>query len=164
METTATIIILIIAAMVLFLLEIVTPFFGILAAMAVGSLVAAIWLTFTISSVAGLIFIVAVVFFIPAYLTIVVRLLPRSPLGRLLFLGKARRATGDGTPEASTYAALVGKEGVTETVLRPTGAVRVEGKRVIGSAESGMIGKGRRVRVLRASGMNIVVRQIDEAG
>ena len=156
-----TIISFIIAALVLFLLEILTPFFGLIVTAGIGFLVGAIWLTFAeFGPVAGFILLVASIVLVPAYIAFLIRVLPKSPIGRRLFLGKARRATAEGTPEAEQLEAMVGKTGMAETPLRPTGAVRIDSRRVIASAESGMIEKGDAVTVIGASGTNVIVRKV----
>ncbi len=153
---------LIAAGMVLFLLEIVTPTFGLLAAIGLAALGAAVWAAFTISSLFGLIMAVVLILTIPAYIVFLVRLLPKTPLGRRLFLKSSPDATGDAAPQSQTHEALVGREGVAESLLRPSGAIRVEGRRIIAVAESGTIEKGAKVLVIRASGSNVTVREITE--
>ena len=159
MEKVWTIVALFVAALVLAVVEILTPMFGVLAFLGLAAMVAAIWLTYTLSPVAGTILTVVAVPAVAAYLYLVVKILPRSPLGRRMFLSKARKADAEATPEAQVHEALVGKIGTTESPLHPTGAVRVDGRRVIASSESGLIEKGRTVEVIRAAGMNLVVRE-----
>ncbi len=162
MGTVLLIVALVEAALVLLALEVLTPSFGVLAAAAVAALVGAVWVAFRFSALLGTGLLVGVIVGVPAYLVMLVRVLPGSSLGRGLFLRKADvPAEGEGTPEVQDYAALVGREGVAETLLRPSGAVRIDGRRVIASAESGVIRKGARVRVIRAGGMNVVVREVE---
>ena len=162
-QTVLAIIVLAVAGLVFLVLEIITPTFGILVGLGLVALGAAVVFCFSLSTMLGLAAIVLLVVAIPAYLVLMVKLLPRSPLGRRLFLGTAPEATGTGTPEADHHESLVGREGVTETTLRPSGAIRIDGRRVIATAESGMIEQGQTVRVVRAVGMNVVVRPADEA-
>lgn len=161
-ESIALIVALLIAAMICFFLEIITPTFGVLAAIGLAALAGSIWLGFTVSQALGTVMIVVSIFLVPAYCVLVVKLLPRSPLGKRLFLGKANNATRAATPEAPEHERLVGRTGVAETPLRPTGAVRIDGKRVIASAESGMIEKGAAVKVIKSADMNVIVRKVKE--
>jgi len=154
------IIALLVAGLVLLLLEILTPTFGILIALGAISLAAAVWLCFRISSALGLVMIVALVITVPVYLVALVKWLPMSPLGKKLFLRKAPKPAV-ATPEAAEHEALVGRTGLAESLLRPTGAIRIEGHRVIATAETGIIQKGTKVKVIRAEGMNVVVRQVE---
>lgn len=146
--------------LVCLLLEIVTPSFGILAGAAIAAFVSAIVLGFYIDPLLGLLMIVLAMAMIPLYLYGVVKILPKSPLGRKLFLRSAKKADGDATPEAEKYLSLVGKSGVAETTLRPSGAIRIEGKRIIASAESGLIEEGTNVEVINSTGMNVIVRPV----
>lgn len=161
----AIILALLIAALVMFILEIVTPTFGMLIAIGLAALGAAVYIAFTIHEAFGLVMLILTIVLIPTYLVMVVRLLPNSPLGKKLFLKAAewKDTPGEGTPAAAEESTLVGKEGVAESYLRPVGAVRIDGQRHTATAESNMIQKGARVKAIRYSGMNLVVREIDEA-
>ena len=161
MDEITLIIALLVAALVLFGLEIVTPTLGILAVVGIAALAGAAWLGFTVNSVLGLVIVIASLVLVPVYLVFLVRWLPKSPLGKRLFL--QRQPPEDAHPGFDEQAAsVVGKTGTAETTLRPTGAVRVEGKRLIASAESGMIAGGAKVKVIRASGMNLIVREVKD--
>jgi membrane-bound serine protease (ClpP class) len=163
MDETIYVLLLILAGLAMFLLEILTPTFGVLAILGVGAMGGAVWLAFTISGGFGLTVLAAIVIGTPLYLVLVVRYLPRMPLTRKLFLERAASGTGAGTPKAQKYAALVGKTGTTETQLRPAGAVRVDGQRIPAVAESGVIEPGETVTVIRTVGMNVVVRRADSS-
>jgi len=155
------IVVLILAAMVLFVLEIVTPLFGLLGALALGAMAGAVWQAFGIHPVFGWTLAVILLVLTPVYLVLLVKWLPRTSLGRSVFLrvrGESR--SGQGTPEAQKYAALVGRTGMAETILRPSGTVRIDRQRLIALSESGVIQKGRRVKVISAAGTNIIVREV----
>jgi len=154
---------LILVGLALLLLEIITPSFGVLFGLGAAAFAVAIWLTFRLSRTAGIVMAAVLVPAIPAYLWFSVHVLRETAAGRRLFLGKARPGAAEGVPEAAEEDAMVGRTGTTETVLRPTGAVRVNGKRVIALAEGQMIEKGVTVRVVRRAGMNVVVRPVEQA-
>ena len=158
----ALIFVLILAAMILLMLEVLTPTFGVLGALALGGMGYAVYLAFTqLSPAVGWVLTIVLIVCLPFYLILLVKWLPHTPLGRRVFLRKVRAQEGEGTPEAEKLEALVGKTGTTETVLRPSGAVRIDKQRVIALAESGMIEKGRKVKVIEAAGTNVVVRDIE---
>ena len=159
MTTTGIIIGLLIAAVILLLLEVLTPSFGLLACLAIAALGAAVWQAFTINSLFGGLLVIAILILIPVYLTFMVHLLPKTPLGKRLFLKKAPSADAAATPETETLDSLVGKTAVTETMLRPSGAIRIDGKRIIALSESGLIRKGKTVKIIRAAGTNVIVRK-----
>ena len=157
------IIVLIIAAMILFMLEILTPVFGLLVVLAVAALGTAVWQGFVLSPALGWPLLIALVFLTPIYLIALVKYLPRTPRGGRVFLKNAKTDAnaGGGAPESGCHEALVGRNGVTETPLRPSGAIRIDQQRVIALAESGMIDKGRTVKVVRATAANVIVRETE---
>jgi membrane-bound serine protease (ClpP class) len=60
-------------------------------------------------------------------------------------------------------ALLDGKEGVSESPLRPAGVARIDGRRVDVVALGGFIDKNKPVRVVDTSGNRVVVREIAAA-
>ena len=160
MSTTLLLIIaLVVASMVLFMMEILTPSFGVLTACGLAATAFAVKLAFDISSTFGVLLLLGLIIGMPIYVFLMVKWLPGTALGRKVFLMRASCGTGDGTPEAEKHRSLVGKTGVAETQLRPSGAVRIEQQRVVALAESGLIDKGKAVTVIEASGSNVIVRE-----
>jgi len=147
------------AAAVLMLLEIVTPSFGVLLVMAMGAIIGASYYGFKISPIVGALVILLGFLAIPIYLFLLMKILPKSPLGRLLFLRKAKDATAEGTPEVSKLEQLVGKTGIADTELRPSGKICVDGQRVVALSEHELIEKGQKVIVIKAGGTDVVVRK-----
>ncbi len=162
MGTILLILVLLVGALVLFAAEVCTPTFGLLAVAAVGCLVGAVYLCFTISPALGVVAIVVLVFLIPAYLWAMIKYLPRTALGRILQLRAQSKDPGEGTPDATELEALLGRTAVAETTLRPSGAIRIDEKRVIATAETGFIKEGATVKIIKAVGMNVVVREVKE--
>jgi len=156
-----TAMLLVVGAMVLAFLEILTPSFGLLAVGAVGTLIGAIWMGFSYASWLGYLILALGVVLGPAYMAFLVRMLPKTPLGKRLFLAQAPDATGDGTPQAGTYSQMIGKTGIAATLLRPGGMVEVDAKRLTAQAETGMIEKGTPIVVVSADSMNVIVRKAD---
>ena len=154
---------LLVACLLLLAAEICTPSFGILAVAGVACWVGAVWVCYDYNASFGVIMAVVSCFAILAYLVLAVRYLPKTPLGKLLQLRTRRAPPGEGTPEAVQEENLVGREGLAETVLRPSGAIRIEGKRVIARAETGFIDAGRKVKVIASDGMNVVVSEVTDA-
>ena len=154
---------LVVVAMMFYFFELLTPSFGIMTALGTASFGTAIFLGFRTSTVLGIFMVAAFVIGVPAYFAMLIRVLPRSSAGRKLFLRKTGNDTSAGVPELTMNMQLVGKTGVAETQLRPSGAVRIEGRRVIGLAESGIIDKGSTVKVIDVSGSNIIVRAVGES-
>lgn len=159
MESTILIIIaLFLAAAVLLILEVFTPSFGLLAAAALASLGAAIYMSFRISGPVGLIVLIASAFAVPLFVVFLIKYLPNSFIGKRVFLHDSPSATGEATPESPRLQEMVGKTGVAISPLRPSGAVRIEGHRVVAIAENGMIAEGTAVTVIAARGTDLIVR------
>jgi membrane-bound serine protease (ClpP class) len=81
---------------------------------------------------------------------------PRTFIGKRLMLNTVI----DGPKEYPNHSALLGKEGVTLTDLRPSGAARIENQRVDVVAESGYIPAQEPVIVRKVEGLRVVVRRI----
>jgi membrane-bound ClpP family serine protease len=159
----AIIVLLLLAGMALVLFEILMTSFGLLAALTVIALGCAIWLASTISTAFAVILTIAIAVLLPPYVVLLVRILPKTPMGKKLFLADVPDATATGLPETAKYQSLAGKTGVAETLMRPAGAVRIAGERIQAVAESGVIEKGATVRVVAVGEQNIIVRRVDEA-
>lgn len=151
------IVVCLLAGAVCFLLEICTPSFGLLAFLGVGSLGAAVVFGFRIDMLLGTLVLLGCLLLTPVYLYFLVKLLPRTPLGKRLFLRAAPDATNDATPKSESLASLVGKTGTAESTLRPSGVVRIDGRRYDALAEHDLIEKGEPIKVLRAGGTDVVV-------
>ncbi len=156
MEKIFIIIVLVLAAMAMVVVEICTPTFGLLGVLAVACVIFAVYLCFTISGLLGLVATIVTVIGFPIFVVAAVKWIPRTGLGKRLGLKKERLDPGSADLEP-----LVGRTTTAKTTLRPSGTIRVDGKRIIATAESGMIEKGATVRIIRATGMNVVVREVE---
>ena len=112
------------------------------------------------NAVVGLIALICAAIGMPVFIVTAVRVLPNTSLGSRLALRRSRLAPGDATPQAEQLADLVGREAKTVTVLRPSGTLMIDGRRIDATAETGMIEKGQPVRIIRTTGTNVVVREV----
>lgn len=87
-----------------------------------------------------------------------IRFFPRTRLGKKMILSHTQETY---KLSADSLAAMVGKEFTTESPLRPTGAVTVDGRRVDVVAESSFIPKGARVRVVGVREGHLVVTAVN---
>ena len=154
--------ILIVGGLALILAELCTPAFGVLALSAVACFAWAVSVCFRSHPVLGFVALVGLLIGLPVYLMFLIRWLPKTPLGKRLALRKLRADTGAGVPESTEHARLIGAEGVATTILRPSGTVTIGDRRLSATAETGFVPAGTRVRVVRSSGLNVVVRAIEE--
>jgi membrane-bound serine protease (ClpP class) len=119
------------------------------------SLVAAVVVAFGISGTVGFYVAVGVVAAVGVTVYLWIKFFPRSSLGQKLTLnenGKAFRVADD-------RSALVGKEGVAHSELRPAGFALIDNRRMDVVSDGAMIAKGEAVRVVRVEGNRIVVRK-----
>ena len=160
-ETVLLIVALIVVAMILIVVEICTPTFGVLAVAAIAAVAGAVYLCYSLDPVAGVVAGVAAAFLMPAYAIAAVKILPKTSLGRKIGLRREAVAAGEGTPEAGDLGRFVGRVTTAETLLRPSGFVRIDGKRIVAEAETGLIEKGGQVKVIRAGGSSVIVRKVE---
>ncbi len=99
---------------------------------------------------------------------LLVWLLPKAP-GPLGKLALSATISGDASAGAHDLPEgmddkqdLVGCSGVTETALRPTGKAKIEGKRLEVESRGGFIESGVTVKVVKAVGRRIVVKEVSE--
>ncbi len=146
---------LIVLAFVLFFFEIFVPG-GVLAMLGGAALLAAAAVAY---SELGLVWAVALFFagLVGALVMffVEIRLLAHSRLGKQLSLQSTIAARLNPMPADD----LVGKEGVTLTILAPSGRVQIGGQVYTASAEDGFLEKGVPVRVLRTETFNLIVQR-----
>lgn len=139
--------------------EVFFPSLGMLSLLAAVALIAAVASAFAIDTGLGVNFLIAVALSVPATIVVGLKLLPRSPIGKKMIAGGLSFEASAATDERDV--ALVGAEGVVESVLRPAGLARIEGRRVDVVSRGEMIPAGTPVRVLEVSGNRVVVTRAD---
>jgi membrane-bound serine protease (ClpP class) len=165
LEAIAIIVVLIVASMAMVLLEMLSPSFGIFTGLGLLAMAGAAWTAFAyVSSAVGWVLVVATFLIIPTYFVLLTKVLPNLPGGRRLFLSPRRQATDDKPTDVEGERKLIGHTGIAETPLRPSGMIRIEGRRRPALSERGTVGKGARVKVIGNDGINLIVREVlDEA-
>lgn len=84
------------------------------------------------------------------------RILPRTRIGRRMFLSKSIDGASQ-PPIAERDAGVVGREAVAVTALGPTGLVEVAGRRYEARCDSGFADAGARLKVVRVETFQLVV-------
>jgi len=87
-----------------------------------------------------------------------IKFFPKTAAGKRMILGETQ--TGVRTRTSIRHEEWIGREGVAQTVLRPTGIGVVDGKRLDVEAESGMIESGSTIKVIAVHENRLVVRKI----
>jgi membrane-bound ClpP family serine protease len=83
------------------------------------------------------------------------RILPRTRVGKRMFLKAAVEATSQ--PAVAASETVVGKAARAVTALAPTGLVEIEGRRYEARCDSGFADEGARLRVVRVESFQLVV-------
>jgi len=86
-----------------------------------------------------------------------IRYFPQTKYGRKLILHETLEHAQS---SRNADAGLIGREGVAQTVLRPSGMAVIDGKRLDVMAESGMIARDSKIKVVAVDGTQIIVRQV----
>jgi membrane-bound serine protease (ClpP class) len=146
---------------IFYLVEVCTPTFGVMAVAGVICEVAALVFAFTVSVKFGFLMVFVCLIGTPVYLYFMVKLLPKTPLGKALILSRSRDATSEATPEAGELSSLVGRTGTVLSDLRPVGKVRIDGRTYDARAERVLIDSGTEIEVIAAGGTDLVVRSVE---
>ena len=158
-------IILLVVGMGLALLEVLVPSGGILGLLAAAALVGSLVLAFTHDTAGGVLVLVAVAILLPVVIVLGFKWLPKSPFGRRLILHTPKE-----TPEElgvagvceEDFSTLVGKSGLTDSVLRPSGFAIIDEQRHTVVSDGDMVDEGVAVQVVRVEGNSIVVEPKDD--
>jgi membrane-bound ClpP family serine protease len=146
------------AGMILLLIEMFLPGFGIFGGL--GLLCLALCIVFSASSVESALLMVLI---IGAIVTLMLLLIGRSfrkgRLYRSSIVLKESQQKSEGFVSGEDNSALQGKKGVSLTVLRPAGIAEIEGKKADVVTEGEYIPKGAEIEVSSVSGRRIVVKK-----
>lgn len=143
-----------------FLLEIFVPSGGMLGIAGIAFLATSLWHAFSVSSAVGWLFLGGYVVMLPVGLALALKIIPKTALGRKILLSPPE--LGD-DPQSHREVGhhLIGQIGRAVTVLRPSGFVDFDGRRVDARSEEGFLAAGALVRAIRIQSGEIVVREVD---
>lgn len=147
----------IVCAIVL-VIEVFIPSFGLLTLLALGAFGWATTVFFQISTTAGWCGLAVATAIIPAVWIVTYKLFPKTALGRALELKTAGRSAGDAIGDQERLLGFAGKSGTVVSMLRPVGVCRIDGQRVVCSAQVGFIDKDVEIEVVKVEGQLITVR------
>ena len=150
--------------LVMLIIEMFTPGFGAAGTVGLLCLAAAVAMQFIWGDTrVGLYLLAIVMLIIVLALVWFVRSFQRGRLSRS-FLVLNDKISGDSVPEIATARKdLIGRTGVALTALRPAGIAEIDGQRVDVMTAGAFIEKDRRVEVVNAEGMHILVREPEPA-
>ena len=139
--------------------ELLFPTFGALGVAAAACILGAIAVAFGESQSLGITFLIATAIGVPLSIFAGFRLLPHTPFGKTLV--NPGYTFTDGAAVDRRDADLLGKEGVTENLLHPTGTALLDGRRGDVLTRGEPIEAGSRVRVVEIEGNRVVVMRAD---
>ena len=123
-----------------------------------GGICMATMVFFQIGTTAGWCGLAAAMVIIPVIWIITYKIFPKTAIGRALELRTARRSLGDAIPDQERLQSFAGKSGTVVSPLRPVGVCRIDGQRVVCSAQVGFIEKNTDIEVVNVEGQLITVR------
>jgi membrane-bound ClpP family serine protease len=152
-------ILLLIVGLLLIVAELMFPTLGMLGVAAAACIIAAIAVAFARDSDMGMQFMIATAVCVPAVILLGFKLLPRSPAARLLI--NTGFSFKDGAAVDRRDRNLLGVEGTTDSLLRPSGTMQLDGRRVDVITRGEAIEAGTRVRVIEIEGNRVVVARVE---
>ena len=109
----------------------------------------------------GLMLAVVIIFIIIAILLyVMIRLIPNDKMKKTLILSSSLKKE-EGYISSQDLKPYIGKVGVTESTLRPTGKAKIEGRVLDVVSEDKLIEKGKFVKVTFVDGTKILVREME---
>jgi len=151
-------ILILLLGLILLIIEMFTPGFGVAGGLGLILLVAGIILTAS-TPLEALVMIVILLVILGIALTVVLHSAAKGRLSKTLILKDSlnKEAGYIGTQDLEYF---VGKEGTALTVLRPAGTAEFDGIRLDVVSEGDYIPKNSKVRIVQVTGPRIVVRKI----
>ena len=149
------------ACAVLIVAEVFVPSGGLISIGALACIIGGIAIFFIHSTTAGLVGVIIAVVMIPTILIIAYRIFPKTRFGKSVTLTPPQREAGDAIADTEKLKELLGAVGLVLTPLRPVGMCDFSGQRVECVAESGYVGKGKKVKVVRVQSTQLTVREVE---
>ncbi len=155
---------LLLLAAILLVVEFFVPSGGVLGLTAAATAVAGVVCLFFVSPMWGGIGTLIVLVSGPSALYLGLKFWPHTPMGRRI-IGAPTEAEQEATARAeheekARLAALLGREGLVLTDLRPVGTVEVDGRRYDALSEVGLVRSGARVKVVGFDVVQLKVREV----
>jgi membrane-bound ClpP family serine protease len=151
------------AGILLAIAEIFIPSHGILTFLSITSFVAAVVVGFLMGTTPGVVTLFAVLILTPFLIYVLLRVWPHTPVARRLILSGPTGVAKAGDLAHYDPKALVGRIGVTKTMLRPSGKMVLDGRPIDCVTEGDLVPAGRKVKILAVEGARVVVRPVEES-
>ena len=150
--------ILFMGGILLIIIELYVPGFGIFGIGGISCILVSIFLTLGGNMEAVTILSISLVVAIIAFL-LILKFLPSSKLWGKMVLGESENSQG-GFNSSYDYSSYLGREGVVFSLLRPAGMMTIDGEQINVVSEGQYIEPGVKVKVVSVNGSRIVVRSV----
>lgn len=150
------------AGILLAIAEIFIPSHGLLTFLSISSFVAAVVVGFLMGTMPGVVTLLAAIVLTPFLIYALLRVWPHTPVARRLILSGPTGIAKAGDLAHYDPKALVGRTGVTKTMLRPSGKMTLDGRPIDCVTEGDLVPAGRKVTILAVEGARVVVRPVEE--
>lgn len=156
---------LLLLAMALVAAELFVPSHGLLTIFAFLAAVGSVFFAYDASPGLALLFVLLILIASPVVFYWAIKLYPTTAVGKRVMLappgqtGGAPAAVGF-DKEAASLEQMVGQQGVAMSLLRPSGAVDIAGRRIDAVSESDIIQPGTPVEVIKVSGLKVIVKAV----
>ena len=147
-------------ALFLFFSEIFIPSGGLIGLMAFGFLGVSLYLAFSTTTY-GWWFVIVSGLLLPVTLILAISIWPKTPMGKMLTLNPPDPNIDSLELEHSILNQLVGQYGRCITPLKPVGLIDLDGRKLEGSAEEGLLPVGTLVQVVQVRGNRVSVRRAE---
>ncbi|MBK8100769.1 MAG: hypothetical protein IPK26_27090 [Planctomycetes bacterium] len=149
-----------VVGLALLVAEVVLVSFGTLLILAGVALIGAVFMAFAESFAFGVTMVIVESIAAPVVFTMALKLLPNTRLGKAILLEGPKPAEVSGAGEDPALRALLDRQGVTVSPLRPAGYAKVDGRRVDVITRGEMLDEGVAVKVIQVQGNRVVVAAI----
>lgn len=145
--------------LVFVLLEVFFPSFGILGTIAAGCIIAGGVLAFRAEGILATYLVLAFVL-VPVVALVGLKVLPMTPMGKRLMLdGSTFAASESAAGSGQGLLEYMGRSGVAQTPLRPSGKATFDGRRLDVVTRGELVDSGSRVKVIRVEGNRVFVAE-----
>ena len=154
---------LILAGVIAIIIEFFVPSAGIIGVIGFGSIVGGIVTVYIHHGTAlGTVFLIAALITTPVVMVLYFKLFPRSFIGKWLILRKEMKSEeGFSSGQEVKFDEMIGSEGVTLSMLRPSGTALIGGRKTSVVTGGEFIEKDSKIRVVKVEGNRILVRKGD---
>lgn len=164
MDKIVWIILLLAVALVLGVSDIFIPSLGFFTLIACLSLIVSAILAFGIGPIFGFCYLLGLMIFAPIVISILLRIAPKTAIGRKVFLETAEEPPTAADPIRLEFRELIGRRGRAASLMMPSGRVEINGKFYDALCDIGPVDCGAAIEVVRSEQATLIVQPIRNEG